>query len=347
MNGVAAKLAGFAAVLALVFGGALALGAAAGPVVGVAAQEDPAVGAPSDAAGGHGETGAHDMTGDERAADPAQGGHADHASGATPVAKGLAVSQDGYTLAPVTTNLPAGVEQAFRFVVAGPDGRPVTEYTEEHDKDLHLIVVRRDLSGFQHVHPTMAPDGTWSIPLTLPAAGDYRAFADFVPAGGEGLTLGVDLRAAGDYAPAPLPAPSRTAEVAGYTVELAGDLRPGEASDLTLSVSRDGEPVTDLDPYLGAYGHLVALRDGDLAYLHVHPHGEPGDGTTTAGPAIDFTAEVPSAGTYRLYLDFSHGGVVRTAAFTVTAGTHTLTSAPAATEPTPSPAHDADGHSHE
>jgi hypothetical protein len=248
---------------------------------------------------------------------------------------------------PAATTLPAGIEQAFRFTVTGPDGRPVTKYTQEHDRDLHLIVVRRDLTGFQHVHPTMAPDGTWSIPLTLPAAGEYRAFADFVPAGGEGLTLGVDLRAAGDYAPAPLPAPSRTAEVDGYTVELAGDLRPGEASDLTLTVSRDGEPVTDLDPYLGAYGHLVALRDGDLAYLHVHPHGEPGDGTTAAGPAIDFTAEVPSAGTYRLYLDFSHGGVVRTAAFTVTAGTHTLTSAPAATEPTPSPAHDADGHTHE
>jgi hypothetical protein len=83
---------------------------------------------------------------------------------------------------------------------------------------------------------------------------------------------------------------SRTAQVDGYTVKL-----------------------TDLQPYLAAYGHLVALRQGDLAHLHVHPDGVPGDGVIPAGPAIEFVAEVPSAGTYRLFLDFQHDGVVRTA----------------------------------
>jgi uncharacterized protein YfaP (DUF2135 family) len=77
--------------------------------------------------------------------------------------------------------------------------------------------------------------------------------------------------------------------------------------------------VTDLQPYLGAYGHLVALRSGDLAYLHVHPDGAPRDGTTSPGPDVVFHADVPSAGTYHLYLDFKHDGVVRTAAFTVEA----------------------------
>ncbi|WP_278258289.1 hypothetical protein [Nocardioides convexus] len=86
-----------------------------------------------------------------------------------------------------------------------------------------------------------------------------------------------------------------------------------------LTVSKDGAPVTDLEPYLGAYGHLVALRGGDLAYLHVHPDGTPGDGTTEPGPEVVFYAAVPSAGTYHLYLDFQHNGVVRTASFTVTA----------------------------
>ena len=112
----------------------------------------------------------------------------------------------------------------------------------------------------------------------------------------------------------------RTAKVDGYTVELAGNLRPGSDSKLTLSVSKDGKPVTDLQPYLGAYGHLVALREGDLAYLHVHPDGEPNDGTTEPGPEVVFYAAVPSDGTYHLYLDFKHDGVVRTAAFTVGTG---------------------------
>jgi hypothetical protein len=86
------------------------------------------------------------------------------------------------------------------------------------------------------------------------------------------------------------------------------------------AVLGDGQPVTDLQPYLAAYGHLVALREGDLAYLHVHPEEAPGDGRTPAGPEIVFTAQVPSAGTYRLFLDFRHGGRVHTAAFTVATG---------------------------
>jgi len=133
------------------------------------------------------------------------------------------------------------------------------------------------------------------------------------------VTLGADLTVAGDGVPTPLPPVATTATVDGYTVELAGQLVPGQASPLTLSVTRDGAPVTDLQPYLGAYGHLVALRQGDLGYLHVHPQGHPGDGTTPAGPSIELFAEVPSTGTYRLFLDFQHDGVVHTAAFTATA----------------------------
>jgi hypothetical protein len=161
----------------------------------------------------------------------------------------------------------------------------------------------------------MAPDGVWSVRLRLDAPGAYRAFADFAPTGADGLTLGADLLVAGDHKPAPLPEVARTAEVDGYQVSLDGDLVPGQAAKLTLSVSKDGEPVRDLQPYLGAYGHLVALRAGDLAYLHVHP-----EDSGKAGPEITFYAEVPSTGDYRLFLDFKHDGKVRTAAFTARAG---------------------------
>jgi hypothetical protein len=245
---------------------------------------------------------------------------------------GLQVTEDGYRLAPLSGTLAVGAVQPFRFRILGPDGAPVTRYTTSHDKDLHLIVVRRDLSGFQHVHPALAADGTWSVPFAVAAPGQYRVFADFRPADrAEGLTLGVDVPAPGDYRPRPVPAAVRSTTVDGYTVTLAGDLTPGSSSELTLSVAAGGAPVTDLQPYLGAYGHLVALRDGDLAYLHVHPDGAPGDGRTTAGPQITFFAEVPSSGTYRLFLDFRHAGKVRTAEFTAVAGQP----APAAEVPTP------------
>jgi hypothetical protein len=291
-----AKLSAYGAALVLLVAGAYAVGTAVGPLGSVATSDA----APSGVeAAGHGD--AHSGTVAEAAADqPA----------------GLASSRGGYTLTPTDPTPEAGT---FSFRITGPDGAPVTAFDVEHDKRMHLIVVRRDTTGFQHVHPEMAPDGTWTVPLTFPAGGSYRAFADFAPTGGEASTLGVDVAVPGPFEPVEH-APSRTAQVDGYTVELSGELVPGRASPVTLTVSKDGRPVTDLQPYLAAYGHLVALREGDLAYLHVHPDGEPGDGITPAGPGIEFVAEVPSAGSYRLFLDFQHEGVVRTAEFTVPTG---------------------------
>jgi hypothetical protein len=228
------------------------------------------------------------------------------------------VSQNGYTFRLAQTRTTAGTDVPVAFTIEGPDGNPVTEYDVEHDKELHLIAVRRDFSGFQHVHPEMADDGTWTTTLDL-TAGEWRLFADFKAIGADALTLGNDLAVRGSYRPAPAPtADVLTSTVDGYTVTLEGDLTAGADAKLTLTVTRDGEPVTDLEPYLGAYGHLVALRDGDLAYLHVHPEGSPGDGETEPGPDVVFYAEVPSPDRYHLYLDFKHEGVVRTAAFTVT-----------------------------
>ncbi|TDC49664.1 hypothetical protein E1258_27050, partial [Micromonospora sp. KC207] len=267
---------------------------------------------------------------------------------------GLLVSDRGYTLTPLTA--PAG---EFAFRITGPDGQPVTRYDVAHDKRMHLIVARRDLSGFRHVHPEAGPDGTWRVASPLAGPGVWRAFADFTPTGGPALTLGVDVTVPGALDARPLPPPATVATVDGYTVTLAGTAQPGRASRLTLTVSRDGTPVTDLQPYLGAYGHLVALRQGDLAYLHVHPEGAPGDGTTPAGPAVTFSAEFPSAGSYRLYLDFRHGDAVRTAEFTVVAGTPavaapdapgapTATGTPAATSaPTADAGHGVPGHGHD
>jgi hypothetical protein len=248
----------------------------------------------------------------------AMGGHEDMVPNAPTGDQvgGLQVAEAGYTLQLLSGPGTAGRPTDLAFRILGPDRAPVTVFRMRHDKLMHLIVVRRDLTGFQHVHPVMSAGGTWHISLTLPDAGTYRAFADFAPDTHAALTLGIDLPVAGDYRPAPLPAPSRTTIVDDYTVTLDGDLAAGRTSPLVLSVSRSGRPVTDLEPYLAAYGHLVVLRAGDLGYVHIHPVGTPGDGTTPAGPRITFDAEVPTAGGYRLFLDFQHAGRVHTAAFT-------------------------------
>ncbi|MEU0539399.1 hypothetical protein [Nocardia sp. NPDC005978] len=234
-------------------------------------------------------------------------------SGESDAANGLRQSESGYTLseiaAPTTPNQPG----ALSFRVDGPQGT-VTEFDTLHEQKLHLIVVRSDATQYRHVHPKLAGDGTWSLDWKWAEPGAYRVFADFSPAGGPGeLVLSRTVNVAGDAAAVPLPPVSKTATVDGYRVTLTGDLTTA-GSELKFAISRDGKPVTDLQPYLGAYAHLVALRASDLAYLHVHPQGEVGK--TPPGPDVSFHAQAPSDGKYRLYLDFSHNGSVHTAEFT-------------------------------
>lgn len=247
-------------------------------------------------------------------------GHDDH--GADGSSLGLASAEDGYELTEVAAPSEPGAKGELSLVVTGPDGSPVTDFDFDHEVEMHLIAVRADGQEFRHGHPERDEAGTWSIPWDWDEAGTYRVFADFVPsATGEGLTLSTLVQVAGDYDPAPAREPVTETSVDGFDVAVEGDLIAGEASQLTVSITRGGEPVTALEPYLGAFGHMVVLRDGDLAYLHVHPYGdapEPGD---TSGPEIVFESTVPTEGRYLLFLDFQVDGEVHTAPLVVdTAG---------------------------
>jgi len=299
----AALLSTYAAALVVAFGAAAGVGAAVGPV-GTAV---PSSAGDSAADAAHQDPGAH---GDEA-------GHAETGS-SEPVdvtATGLGVAEDGYLLRLQQPVLQAGTRTTFRFVIEDEDGEPVRDYRTVHDAELHLVVARRDLTGYQHVHPTLDADGTWSVPLTLPEAGPYKVFADFTPQDREtSVVLAADLAVPGEYVPGPAPEPVAVDSVDDYEVALDGELVAGTRSQLTLTVRRGGRPVEDLQPYLGAFGHLVALRDGDLAYLHVHA-----DESAGTGPELSFAVDLPAAATYRLFLDFRHGDVVRTAALTATA----------------------------
>ncbi|WP_405621880.1 hypothetical protein [Streptomyces sp. NBC_01508] len=329
------RITAYAAALAVTFGVAYGVGSGTDPVVG----EKPP---PAQHGKGH-EAG--EGAGAEKEAEAEEGAGAGEGAAKLP-AGGLQISDGGYSLALEDSAIAAGARTEVKFSIKDEHDRNLTSYKREHEKELHFIVTSRDLTVFRHLHPTRASDGVWSVPVDLPKAGDYRVFADFTPGatgekGGKGevaekgeaaekggaheegghaaaatnLTLGADLAVSGPYKPSALPPVRATAEVDGYQVALDGALTPGKASDLKLTVSKDGEPVNDLQPYLGAYGHLVALRAGDLAYLHVHPDGR-------SGAKVSFGATAPSDGAYRLFFDFQHEGKVRTAAFTVRAQGH-------------------------
>lgn len=271
----AAKLAGFAVVLAVVFGAATLAGGAVGPLHDrPVAQGDDAMGA---------------MEGE----------------GAPQAVRGLAVSDHGLTLELARRTVAAGRSTTLAFRIVDRRGATVRDFDVEHTRRMHLIVVRRDMTGFQHLHPTQAADGSWSVAVTLRDAGSYRVFADFSTAGTP-RTLAGDLTVDGVMRARPLPAPAATTTVDGLRVTLTqGASRAGAESELAFTVTRGGRPVA-VQEYLGAKGHLVALRDGDLAFLHVHPDED----------RLRFMAAFPSAGRYRLFLQFRTEGRVRTAAFT-------------------------------
>jgi hypothetical protein len=243
---------------------------------------------------------------------PDRAGHSgdDHAEpAAAPTANGLAVASDGLRLVPDSTILPEGRTTRFSFRIEEGGGHPVETFDVVHEKRMHLIVASRDLSTFQHVHPVMEHHGTWSVDLAALRPGAYRAFADFSTKG-RAATLGVDIAVPGVSAPRPLPPSHADVDVGGYGVSLATEsVTAGKEMPLSFEVTRRGVPVA-VDPYLGARGHLVILREGDLAYLHTHAEAN----------VPSFRATFPGAGRYRAFLQVSVGGAVRTAAFTLEAG---------------------------
>jgi hypothetical protein len=262
-------------------------------------------------AGGHGDMPQHESSATDGSAGA---GHAE-ASAPDPV-RGLAASADGLTLVLKTTHLAPAEPDQLRFRVTEKDGGALRDFEVEHQKRMHLIVARDDLTGFQHLHPRMDAGGNWTTAITVPEAGNYRVFADFKH-DGQNQTLARDLTVTGPADRQTLPGPSSTAKIDdGYEVTLTGrDTTAGEPTELGFEVSRGGQPV-EVDDYLGAKGHLVALREGDLAYLHTHPSGGAHGEGHGGGQAVRFETEFPTAARYRLFLQFKHGGEVHTAAFT-------------------------------
>jgi hypothetical protein len=215
------------------------------------------------------------------------------------------------------SSAPAGAPFQYTFTVEGASG-PVVDFELLHERRLHLILVSDDLVDFWHLHPEMSADGTWHVEMPALEPRVYVVYADFQPTGGAKTTLQQRIAVTGGEpgagAPRELPVPAARDEVDGFEVTLSGTAAVGE-STLQFDVTRNGEVVTT-EPYLGAAGHLVAIRASDLDYLHVHPLDE-------GSPSVRFAADLATAGTYRLFLDFSVDGTVHTASFTleVAAGT--------------------------
>jgi rRNA maturation protein Nop10 len=243
----------------------------------------------------------------------------------------------------------AGQKTTMRFRIFHPGtGEPIKKFEVVHEKQYHLFVISQDMEYFQHIHPVEQADGTWTIDLTLPKPGYYKVLSDFLPSGGSSQFI------------------ARPLVTAGYTGSLIADsahLVPDavltkSVDDLTATVSLDpstfvvglyghlnfhltdkgtGRPITDLQTYLGAFGHTLIMSEDMVSYVHAHPLdilAKPDDDggppqflippgadleTLRGGPDVTFEGLMPKPGRYRAWTQFRRHDQLHTFSFTFTA----------------------------
>jgi len=227
----------------------------------------------------------------------------------------------------------AGEKVTFKFAVFPPDkDEPVKEFGILHDMPFHLFVVSQDLKHFAHIHPQKLSDGTFQIDTMLPEPGYYKIFCDYFPMGGTPQVTQLSLITAnysGDLVsslPALKPDPSLSKIVDGVRFELTiGPEKPfaGKPAELRYKLydAKSGEPVRDLKPYLGAWGHTLVLNEEATDYLHSHPSEMlPEDvdrSKIQGGPDVVFETFFPHPGNYRIWSQFQRGENLITVSFTI------------------------------
>lgn len=230
--------------------------------------------------------------------------------------------------------LKPGQPVKFRFSIHHPiSGEQVRDFAVIHDKLFHLFVISRDLNEFAHIHPVKHEDGSFSIEHTLPKPGHYTLYADFLPLGGGAQITGYPFATVGvetdlTATTANLVPDAVFAKVMdGVKVEVLNEratILGGEEVDLIFRFTdaKTDAPITDLEKYLGAFGHMVILSEDMTEYVHAHPREEsqPDPNAPVAGgPEVLFDALLPKPGRYRAWLQFQRQGRLSTVSFTFAA----------------------------
>lgn len=217
------------------------------------------------------------------------------------------------------TSLRAGEETTLRITIRDPEDAPVRSLEIVHEKPLHLLITSADLAWFAHEHPERMPDGTFELRMTFPAPGRYTLFHDFTPERVGMQVVAVELTVPGEppRAVALTPDHDRPKTVDGYTARFSPTppLAALRNSAITISLARDGTPVTDLEPFLGETGHLIIVSEDSVHFVHSHPVATPGS-APGRGPDVTFLAQCPAPGLYKSWAQFQRGGRIITVPFT-------------------------------
>jgi hypothetical protein len=240
----------------------------------------------------------------------------------------------------------AGYKASLHFKFFHPGtGEQIKKFEVVHEKQFHLFLISQDMEYFQHIHPEEQPDGTWTIDATLPKPGYYKVLSDLMPSGGSAQFIArplVTAGYAGDLAADSahlVPDTNLTKTVDDLTATLSYD--PGTCIvglychlNFLLTDTATGRPVTDLQTYLGAFGHTLMMSEDMVDYVHSHPLdilAQPDDDggppqflippgadleAIRGGPSVTFEGLMPKPGRYRAWTQFRRNNKVHTFAFT-------------------------------
>jgi hypothetical protein len=212
--------------------------------------------------------------------------------------------------------IPSARPITLEFRIADPDtGAPVKHFEVVHEKLFHLFIVSQDLQYFAHVHPQLDGDSVFRLKTSLPRPGTYRLLADFYPTGGTPQLTPKTITTAGYTTPLEAAIP-----------RLAPDLTPKQGENLVAELKLDPPqpiagkktmlfvhltPAEGLEPYIGAWAHLLAVSDDLVDTIHEHPF------IANGGPDMQFNLFFPREAAYRVWIQFQRKGVVNTVAFTI------------------------------
>lgn len=217
----------------------------------------------------------------------------------------------------------AGLGRLNLRIVDSRTGATVKAFDVAHTKAFHLMLMSKDLGWFVHEHPMAVSDGTFTLEQRFPFGGEYLVFADVAPKDKGSQILGTTLRLNGPRSKAARPlVPSFRAQDGGIRATLAPGVRPvGRATTLAFRLKdAAGKPIGDLQPYLGANGHLMIVHQDGKSFVHSHPAEDAAARTKLRQGVVEFSARFPRKGLYKAWAQFQRQGQVVTLPFVFRVG---------------------------
>jgi hypothetical protein len=208
----------------------------------------------------------------------------------------------------------------------GGTGLPVDDLVSHHESLMHLIVLDESGAFMTHLHPSRLAPGRYLTEFTPTRPGRYTAYVEIERENSGTQIVDRDFMVGGEPVPQPAPAPGLgVRDVGSMQVAITSSLEPltaGKQTTLTFDFSENGQPVNDIQAWLGMAGHVLARSADGATFAHVHaaepmaPSG-PTAMSISYGPAVRFVYTFPRPGIYQVWAQFKRGGAIHTVPLTL------------------------------